>query len=186
MKTFFQKMKTSSGQNTVVDPISKTNQVAASITSPATSRNRTTSALNMGAPVCVHIVLNQTADGEGTIPRLAHSWVKFACPDMHARQTKFPPDQALLAVREFGAARSRRAASPFSAGCLGQRFAYTAPRQLRRRSTAGAPCGSTRPPDEQRAAVLPSPLNLSTKDGGCAKTSVGRRSSTNYEPVDDN
>ena len=48
--------------------LSKTNHVAANITSPATSRNRTTSALNMGAPVCVHIVLDQTANGDGTIP----------------------------------------------------------------------------------------------------------------------
>jgi hypothetical protein len=48
--------------------LSKTNHVAASITSPATSRNRTTSALNMGAPVCIDIVINQTAGGDGTIP----------------------------------------------------------------------------------------------------------------------
>ena len=47
---------------------SKTNHVAASITSPATSRNRNTRALNIGTPVCVHIVLNQTAKGDGTIP----------------------------------------------------------------------------------------------------------------------
>jgi hypothetical protein len=40
---------------------------------------------------------------------------------------------------------------------------------------------------QQWAAVfLPSPLNLSIKDGGCAKISVGQRSSMNYEPVDDN
>src|ERR1700688_4601435 len=106
--------------------LSKTNHVAASITSPATSRNRTTSALNMGAPVCVHIVLNQTAGCEGTIPQLAHSWVKFACPDGRARQTKFPPGQALLGVREFDAAWSRRRAPLFGGLSWAQRFAYTA------------------------------------------------------------
>jgi hypothetical protein len=50
----------------------------------------------------------------------------------------------------------------------------------------GALCGSTRPPDQKRVTFLPSPLNLSIKDGGCAKTSVGQRSLMNYEPVDDN
>jgi hypothetical protein len=33
----------------------------------------------------------------------SHSSVKFACPDVHAREAKIPPAQALLAAQQFGA-----------------------------------------------------------------------------------
>src|ERR1700733_3589691 len=68
-----------------------TNHVPASITSPAISRNRTTSALNMGAPVCVHLVINQTACYLIKPPAAtgqSHSSPKFACPGTAAPAAK--------------------------------------------------------------------------------------------------
>jgi hypothetical protein len=95
----------------------------------------------------------------------SHSWVKFACPDMRARQTKFPPGQALLAVREFGAGavatsslpRAGAVATsslPFSGG-----LSWTQIRLHCAASIATALDGRRalrfmRPPDQQRVTVF--------------------------------
>jgi hypothetical protein len=101
--------------------LSKTNHVPASITNPATSRNRTTSALNIETPVCVHIVLNLTAGGDGT----SHSSAKFACPDMRARTDKICGGPSASGVTRIGRGVAAENHHLSYAACLGLRFAYT-------------------------------------------------------------
>jgi hypothetical protein len=137
--------------------LSKTNHAAASITSPATSRNKTTSALNIETPVCVHIVLNQTAGGDGTIPSSA----KFACPDMRARTDKIVEAPNASGVRGIGRGRSH-GEPPFLLCGL----SWTEIRLHCGPSDAARPkrlAGSARASDQQPSGRrgLPSPPNLS-------------------------
>src|SRR5690348_8148942 len=76
--------------------LSKTNHTPPSITSPATIRNRNTSTLNIRAPVCVHIVLNQTVRRSGTV---SHSPPTIACPDTRAPTDRCGEAGALLAAQ---------------------------------------------------------------------------------------
>ncbi len=118
--------------------LSKTNHVPASITSPAASRKRTTSALNTRGHQLYSDVINQTAGGDETIPYLGG-----VCLSRYgeADRENFLVAQALLAAGRNGRpvfANGRRAAW---APCFGLRFAYTALRHCGRRSRTGAACG---------------------------------------------
>jgi hypothetical protein len=72
----------------------------------------------------------------------SHSSAKFSCPDTAAPADKISDrPQAFLVVEESGRRLREDGTPPFWPPCFGLRFAYTAPRQLRRRSGPAQPAG---------------------------------------------